>query len=341
MIVKQERRATLRKTRWRWMMVFLGSAALADAFSQEKMEPAIKYSGYLQGEMRRNSGEGANVTESDVRRARFKVDAHVSPHASLVLQLDAAREIQLRDAYADLGMGRLKLRLGQFKVPFSAQVLESSTTRLAPERVLINTRSVPGERERGALLELRLGKDASPILQLGAFNGRGANQTENNTDKDYLAAFHFSAKPVSARLAYLNGKYKNPAPPAGSGRTLAKSRLSADVQFDLAPIGVQAQYALGEGDFPAAAGAVSATDVQGGFAQFWFRKNGSPLTLFAGYQKYDPDIDARKNTIHGPHVGIVYDGNKMVRYTLAGERLDDRRTSGKRNILTLRAQVKY
>lgn len=332
----------MHKLKWMAVLIFNGGVFSGQIFAQEKSEVSIKFSGYLQGEYRRITGEGANVTESDARRARFKVDVNVSPNALLVLQLDLARIVELRDAYADLSSGRLKARVGQFKVPLSSQILESSSTRLSPERALINTRSVPGERDRGVLFDLRIAKSSrSPVLQFGVFNGRGLNQTENNTDKDFIAALHMSVKPVSARVAYLNGKYRNPSPPAGPGTTVTKSRLNVDLQFDQAPLGFQAQYAVGEGDFPTAGGTVSATHVQGGYAQASFRNKGSRLTVFVGYQLYDPDTDANDNTIGGPHAGLVFDGNKSVRYTMMLERLDNDAIADERDLITLRAQVKF
>jgi len=324
------------KLRWMVVLIFYAVIFSEQTFAQEKSEVSVKLSGYLQGEYRRISGEGTNVTESDARRARFKVDAHVSPNASLVLQIDVARNVELRDAYADLSLGRLKARIGQFKVPLSFQILESSSARLSPERALLNTRAVPGERDRGVLFDLKLGSGSpSPVLQFGVFNGRGINQAENNTDKDFIAALHFSAKPVSGRVAYLNGKYKN------TSTTVTKSRLSVDLQLDQAPFGIQAQYAAGEGDFPTAGGTVSATDIQGGYLQANFRRKGSRLTVFAGYQLYDPDTDADDNTISGPHAGMVFDTNKAVRYTLMLERLDNDAIADERDFITLRAQVKF
>lgn len=310
--------------------------------------PSVKYSGYIQGQFFRESGEGNNIARFDVRRARFKVDASLSPLASLTLQSEVNdADVELKDAFVELnlnGAKKAKLRLGQFKVPLSSQILESSSHRLTPERALINTRSVPGERDRGVVLEFPLQADskAAPLLQLGAFDGRGINQVSGSgqTTKTFVAALQFPSKPVSGRIAFLGGKYVNDV----TNRVkVNKTRWMADVQYDQSPWNVQLQLGAGEGDFPRTGSkeTVSNTDVRGGYLQVAHQPKGSKFTLLARYQQYDPDADTDGNTISGPLVGVVYDASDRVRYVLSVERLDDEAKSGKLSLITVRTQVRY
>jgi hypothetical protein len=305
--------------------------------------PSVKFSGYVQAQYLRESGEGTNVTRADVRRGRIKLDAQLSPAAALTLQTEnALGGIELRDANVDLTFNKLKMRAGQFKVPLSFQILESSGVRLTPERALINTRSVPGERDRGVLFDVPLNPDhkAAPLLQLGVFNGRGINQQSGNnqTSKDLVAALFFPTKPVSGRIALLTGKFTNDA---ANNVKVNKRRLMFDVQYDQAPWNVQLQFGTGKGDFRTAGGMVSATDVRGGYFQVAHKPKESKFTLLARYQQYDPDTDTGGNTINGPLFGIVYDATDKVRYVVAVERLDDDSKSGHQTILTFRTQVRY
>lgn len=308
--------------------------------------PSVKFSGYIQGQYFNESGEGNKISRFDVRRARFKLDAALSPLASLTLQSEVNDDtVELKDAFVELNLNsekKAKLRLGQFKVPLSYQILESSSHRLTPERALINTRSVPGERDRGVVLEFPLQSESktSPLLQLGLFDGRGINQVAGNgqTSKNYLVALHFPTQPLSGRLALLGGKYTNDAV---NKVRVNKTRWMADVQYDRAPWNVQLQFGGGEGDFPRAGGPVSATDVRGGYLQVAHQPEGSKFTLLARYQQYDPDTNTGGNTISGPLLGIVYDASDRVRYMLAVERLDDEAKSGKLSLITLRTQVRY
>jgi len=256
-------------------------------------------------------------------------------------------DVELKDAFVELNLNsakKAKLRLGQFKVPLSYQILESSSHRLTPERALINTRSVPGERDRGVVLEFPLQAEskASPLLQLGLFDGRGINQVAGNgqTSKNYIVAVHFPTQPVSARLAFLGGKYTNDAI---NKVRVNKTRWMADVQYDRSPWNVQLQLGAGEGDFPktGSTATVSNTDVRGGYLQVAHQLNGSKFTLLARYQQYDPDTHTASNTISGPLVGVVYDASDRVRYMLAVERLDDEAKSGKLSLITVRTQVRY
>ncbi len=310
--------------------------------------PSVKFSGYIQGQYFHESGEGNKISRFDVRRARFKVDASLSPLASLTLQPEINdADVELKDAFVELNLNsakKTKLRLGQFKVPLSYQILESSSHRLTPERALITARSVPGERDRGVVLEFPLQAESktSPLLQLGLFNGRGINQVAGNgqTSKNYIVAVHFPTQPVSGRLAFLGGKYTNDAT---NKVRVNKTRWMADVQYDRAPWNVQLQLGAGEGDFPrtGSTATVSNTDVRGGYLQMAHQPKGSKFTLLARYQQYDPDTNTEGNTISGPLVGIVYDASDRVRYMLAVERLDDDAKSGKLSLITLRTQVRY
>ncbi|MCS6861444.1 MAG: OprO/OprP family phosphate-selective porin [Abditibacteriales bacterium] len=308
--------------------------------------PTIRFSGYIQGQYFNESGEGSKISRFDVRRARFRLDYALAPLASLTLQSEVNdADVELRDAYIDLNLSsarRSKLRLGQFKVPLSYQILESSASRLTPERALINTRSVPGERDRGVVLEFPLQAENknSPLLQLGLFDGRGINQIAGNgqTSKNYLIALHFPNQPLAGRLAFLGGKYTNDAL---KKVRVNKTRWMMDMQYDRAPWNVQLQFGGGEGDFPRAGSTVSNTDVRGGYLQVAHQPLGSKFTLLVRYQQYDPDTDKGGNTISGPLLGIVYDATDRVRYMLALERLDDEAKSGKTNLVTLRTQVRY
>lgn len=61
--------------------------------------------------------------------------------------------LQLRDAYFDVFLDSLhtyRLRVGQSKVPFGYENLQSSSNRLPMERAeALNNASVPGERDLG------------------------------------------------------------------------------------------------------------------------------------------------------------------------------------------------
>jgi hypothetical protein len=128
----------------------------------------LKFSGYVQGryEWREDSVSGVDnsgrVTNFDrwlVRRGRLKA-TYVGDNAEYMLQIDATGDgVALRDAEATFvdtwtPLG-IRLTVGQFKVPFGYEVLQSSSDREMPERSRVIRALFPGERDRGMRLTAR------------------------------------------------------------------------------------------------------------------------------------------------------------------------------------------
>jgi len=180
----------------------------------------LKFSGYLQGryEWHDDSDFGVNpglnavgVPESRprnlnrflVRRARFKA-TYSGDFSEYMLQVDmagATPDAMLRDAEASLvldninipsaGNWEAKLTLGQFKIPFGYETLQSSGDRELPERSSVIRRFFPGERDRGLRFQ---GTWEWLSLKAAVING---NFTQ---DAIYRTADQTSWKDVSARL---------------------------------------------------------------------------------------------------------------------------------------------
>ncbi len=125
----------------------------------------IKVSGYIQGRFvtREDSVSGVDasgrVTSFDrflVRRGRLKT-TYTSDNSEYLLQIDATGDgVVLKDAEATFidtwsPMG-FRLTMGQFKVPFGYEVLQSSADREMPERARVIQALFPGERDRGVRL---------------------------------------------------------------------------------------------------------------------------------------------------------------------------------------------
>jgi hypothetical protein len=128
----------------------------------------IKVSGYIQGRFvtREDSNSGVDgsgrITNFDrflVRRGRLKT-VYAGENAEYLLQIDATGEgVTLKDAeatfidtWSPLG---IRFTMGQFKVPFGYEVLQSSADREMPERARVIQALFPGERDRGARLTAR------------------------------------------------------------------------------------------------------------------------------------------------------------------------------------------
>ena len=138
--------------------------------------------------------------------ARLELDGSYGPKLHFRFSLDAAREDQpdpnslngvrrvaLADAFAEVGTERLYARVGQFKVPFNAEDLQSTATlKLAYRSVA--TRGVlldEGYTEAGITLDRQLGVAVGGGLRAGdgrlsaeaaVFNGNGPDALVNSND---------------------------------------------------------------------------------------------------------------------------------------------------------------
>ena len=149
----------------------------------------LKFSGYIQGryEYRDDSVSGldssgriTNFNRFLVRRGRLKA-TYTGENAEYMLQIDATgngvvlkdAEATFVDTWTPLG---LRFTMGQFKVPFGYEVLQSSADRDMPERARVIQALFPGERDRGARLTARY----------EWFNFMGALVNGNFTQNDNL-----------------------------------------------------------------------------------------------------------------------------------------------------------
>ena len=154
---------------------------IAEPFSAIQSDVAnlkrIKLSGYIQGryewkddadfgqELRSGSVVNRGNNRFLVRRGRVKT-TYVGDLSEFVLQIDATGDgVALRDAEASFHLTNdnpwmpsatpweLKLTMGQFKVPFGFEVLQSSGDREMMERTAVIRALFPGERDRGFRLQ--------------------------------------------------------------------------------------------------------------------------------------------------------------------------------------------
>ena len=151
----------------------------------------LKISGYVQAryEIHQDSKDEADTTGKVyknldyfyIRRGRVKVTYEPAASSRFTLQLDAAKDkVTLKDAEAMVAfpIGNtypISLRLGQFKWPFSYDVLRSSSEREMPERTRAIRALMPGERDRG----VQLGYMPNDMFDfnLGLFNGYGIDNS--------------------------------------------------------------------------------------------------------------------------------------------------------------------
>ena len=186
----------------------------------------------------RSVGDDKSLGDADknflIRRARIIVFGDYGDHLSYYIQPDFASSVggttnsnasgsgnfaQLRDAYGDIYIDKERVhrvRVGQSKVPYGFENLQSSSNRLALDRVDALNSAVRDERDLGAFYyytpkatqELfeeinKAGLKHSGnygMFALGAYNGQGANARDQNDNYHVVSRFTYPWKTTSGQI---------------------------------------------------------------------------------------------------------------------------------------------
>lgn len=329
------------------------------------------------------------------RRVRLILQGDLSDHVSLYLQPDFASAVsnqsvgerregfgQLRDAYVDIFPTEdhsLRLRLGQSKVPFGWENLQSSSARLALDRTDgINT-AVPTERDLGAVLFYtppqvqqiwnRLASDGQKLFgNYGAFgvalyNGQGTNRAESNNS---LMAVAMATWPFALDGLGLDGQVlevggaimRNKVQPelrsGGVNPTaITDNRVGVHAMLYPQPIGFQAEWNWGTGpEFDPATQSIKAKPLTGGYVQAMGRVRQSPLGPFMPFARWQYYRGGFKAGLNAPRLetdelelGIEFQPAVPLEFTLsygwARRREADERRAGQAEGQVLRAQMQW
>lgn len=243
-----------------------GATAESDILSLKR----LKFSGYVQGRFQamENSQDGADAKGTplvkdgfSIRRGRLKA-AYGLDTMKFLLQVDATNKgVELKDAEAQFiepwtGYG-LNLTVGQMKVPFGYEVIQSSSDRDLPERSRVVRALIPGERDRGAKVGGRVGIFNFGV---GAYDGNGTGNkgfigVDNDRNKDVIGRVGVDLGWLSAGASGWWGhtfRSENAADPAAviPAGTFDRNRLGLDVQlygdvFDFGATSLKAEYITG------------------------------------------------------------------------------------------------
>lgn len=184
------------------------------------------------GDDRSFSGGGQNFL---IRRARVIIYGDVGERLSYYIQPDLASSAngsnnfaQLRDAYGDVYITTdhvHRVRVGQSKVPYGFENLQSSSNRLALDRADAINSAVRDERDVGAFYYYtpestqQLFKEINDLglkhsgnyglFGFGFYNGQGANRSEANDNHHWVARLTYPWKTESGQIyeAGIQGYY--------------------------------------------------------------------------------------------------------------------------------------
>ena len=221
-----------------------------------------------------------------IRRARLVLYGDVHPRVSIYLQPDFASAIGdqqgvtiMRDWYADLHFDKkreFRLRVGQSKVPFGFENMQSSQNRLALDRNDALNSAVKDERDLGAFLywaPTRIRKRFSDlvasnlkgsgdygVVAFGAYNGQTANRRDLNNNLHVIGRVTWPFALGNQILELGGGGYYGKSTvqlvPQSDGttytttrpdNTLTDARAHVSVILYPKPFGFAAEYNVGVG----------------------------------------------------------------------------------------------
>ena len=325
-----------------------------------------------------------------LRRARLVLQGDVSDRVSLYFQSDFAtavnnqagserREgyVQLRDAYADIFIDKdknFRLRLGQSKVPYGWENMQSSSNRLTLDRSDAINSAVPSERDLGVIAYYtppsvqkiwdRLGDDGQKLFGnygafgVGVFNGQGINRTEQNRGlmKVAFATWPFD---LSGQVVEIGGSAMlndvQPELRSGSISPVAykDNRVGLHAMLYPQPFGIQVEWNWGKGpEYDLASQSIDTKKLSGGYVQMMYRLPTDTVGTLIPYGRWQRYRGGWKASTSAPRLetdelelGVEWQIWKALEWTLAYARMKrseaDERRVGRAEGSLIRTQVQW
>jgi hypothetical protein len=286
-----------------------------------------------------------------IRRARLVFSGQIHPNVFFYIQPDFASSpgsglnnfAQLRDAYFDLSFDKKKeyrVRIGQSKVPYGFENLQSSQNRLTLDRndglnsAVANERDLgvffywaPSEiRERFAMLvkDGYKGSGDYGVFAFGAYNGQTANKSEANRNLHVVARvtypFVIGNQIIEPGLQAYTGKWAFDSEISTGVTTpldkknVVDQRAAATFVLYPKPFGIQTEYNIGKGPrYDKTTNSVQSDDLQGGYVTLnykWDLPKHQYIYPFAKFQYYDGgkkfEKDARSYIVRDYEFGLEW-----------------------------------
>lgn len=309
---------------------------------------------------------------------------YVQPDFASSVAADRQHFAQIRDAYIDVGLdgnNTFRFRIGQSKVPYGFENMQSSQNRLPLDRHDAMNSAVSNERDLGVFfywapedkrkLFSRLVSDGLKgsgdygIFALGAYNGQTANNPELN-DRPHIVSritwpFTFGTQIVECSVQGYHGQYLIPKTNVSTG-VLHKAdlqytdeRAAASLVLYPQPFGIQAEYTIGRGpEFNTATDSIEVRRLHGGYITLSYLQRHKEMVFvpFLRYQYYaggkKHERDARSYHVNELEIGVEYQFNKyfelVCNYTFSQRRYEDflnQDNDQKGRLLRLQAQVNF
>jgi hypothetical protein len=327
-----------------------------------------------------------------IRRSRIIFSGQVHPNVYFYIQPDFASSpvsgvnhfAQLRDAYADISFDKnreFRVRIGQSKVPYGFENMQSSQNRLALDRNDAINSAAANERDLGVFFywapaEIRdrfamLIKDGYKgsgdygVFAFGAYNGQTANKSEANRNLHLVTRvtypFIIGNQIIEPGLQAYTGKWAF-TNELSTGVTTADKlntldqRVGATFVLYPKPFGIQTEYNIGKGPrYNKFSNTVDVSDLEGGYVTLNYKldmPNHKYLYPFAKFQYYDGgkkfEKDSRSYVVRDYEFGIEWQPFKafelVAEWVISDRTFEDSVLKNNRqqgNLLRLQAQFNF
>lgn len=280
-----------------------------------------------------------------IRRARLIFSGKVHDRVYFYFQPDFASNVaadkqqylQVRDLYFDVFLDKkevYRFRIGQSKVPFGYDNLQSSSRRLNLDRSDAINSAAPNERDLSLFfyyspesVQKRFKKVYTSVLKgtgdyglfgFGVYNGQSANIAEANNSLHVVARtaypFEIGNQNLEVALQGYTGKFVLLKGSASSiGKEFTDRRVAGSFTLFPQPFGLQAEYTVGEGPrFNPVNSTVELKSLNGGYVMlnYAISKGKQNIIPFARVQYYDGgkkhEEDARSYKVYETEFGIEW-----------------------------------
>jgi hypothetical protein len=292
-----------------------------------------------------------------IRRNRLIISGQLSDHVYFYIQPDLASSAsttslhfaQIRDAYFDVSLDKNKefrFRIGQSKVPYGFENMQSSQNRLPLDRNDALNSAVANERDLGVFFyyapkkvrELYnslvndglKGSGDYGIFGVGLYNGQTANKPEINNNSHWVARLSYPFKLrnqiIEPGIQMYSGQYKLDQTTTGVKKNATldylDERMAASFIVYPKPFGIQAEYNVGKGpQYDFVKDSISTKDLKGGYVtlSYLIKVKKHIIIPFARYTFYDGgkkfELDARAYNVKEFEGGIEYQAFKNFEIT--------------------------
>jgi len=301
-------------------------------------------------------------TTFSIRRSRMIFFGQVSQNVYIYIQPDLANLpssssssghfMQLRDAYFDWSFDKkreFRIRVGQSKVPFGFENMQSSQNRLPLDRNDAMNSAVSNERDLGAffywapkkvrelykmLVDSNLkGSGDYGCFGLGMYNGQTANKVEQNNNMHTAIRFTYPIKIfgqiIEPGVQAYTGMYTMSSDQLTSGtktnatKTYKNERVAGTFVLYPQPFGVQAEYNIGVGpQYLKNTDSISTEKLNGGYItlSYKFKIKAHAFIPYARYTYYQGgkkhETDARAYEVEEWEGGVEYQPYRNVEFVI-------------------------